>query len=411
MPTLDKQSFETQESGAVTDLQVGHSGQELLVERCLDLGLTQELATQLELSGEPTVETERGAVAQLFWRLSGLGRGPRLELGRDSESLPTNHVASAELRTLRLAVVLYDACTSGERSAPRMAAFMQELSAGLAQLHGVMTPAGRCARGYGGLCLGDALLRLGDVGAARSQLELVADEANMPPAIAVIARLLLGAIEQACGRSDLALGHLQVALHRAAGLGQEEQLLRLILVGVLAADNRRYALAMLDDIAAGKYGQVPSGEGTVSRLYHLLLLLGQGAARSLESLALMRMQLRWLQQRHGSAGWSLLLTGLTAGMLLGAEEFCDAYDVLVQSAAELRCRYLDGVADLCDRQISTLRAQLGLERFESLLGEAQRRRKTLIALQREQSLPEVMGAAADAEAPATSWLCSSAPQT
>jgi hypothetical protein len=63
---------------------------------------------------------------------------------------------------------------------------------------------------------------------------------------------------------------------------------------------------------------------------------------------------------------------------------------------------LDGVADLCDRQISTLRTQLGLDRFESLLGEAQRRRKTLLALQREQNLPGVMGAAADAEALATS---------
>jgi hypothetical protein len=402
MPTLDQQSFETQDSGAVTDQQIDHSGVERLVERCLELGLTQELANQLAASGEPTAETERGAVAQLFWRLSGLGRGPRLGLGRESDYQPTRAVVSAELRTLRLAVVLYDACTSGESFAPRLSALMQELSAELTLLNGVMTPAGRCARGYAGLCLGDALLRMGDVGAARSQLELVADEAHMPPAIAVIARLLLGAIEQACGRSDLALGHLQVALHRAAGLGQEEQLLRLILVGVLAADNRRYALAMLDDIAAGKYGQVPSGEGTVARLYQLLLLLGQGAARSLESLALMRAQLRWLQHRHGSAGWSLLLTGLTAGMLLGAEESCDAYDVLVQSAAELRCRYLDGVADLCDRQISTLRTQLGLERFESLLGEAQRRRKTLLALQREQSLPGVMVAAADAEALATS---------
>ena len=64
-------------------------------------------------------------------------------------------------------------------------------------------------------------------------MELVADEQDMPPGVAIIAHMLLCGLEQSVGRTDLALGHLQVALHRAAGLPEEESLLRLLLVGVL----------------------------------------------------------------------------------------------------------------------------------------------------------------------------------
>ena len=64
-----------------------------------------------------------------------------------------------------------------------------------------------------------------------------------------------------------------------------------------------------------------------------------------------------------------------ASALVAADETCEAYDVLVQSAAELRCRRIDGVADLIDRQLATLRGQLGPDGFEPLLREAQRRRR------------------------------------
>ena len=38
---------------------------------------------------------------------------------------------------------------------------------------------------------------------------------------------------------------------------------------------------------------------------------------------------------------------------------------------------MDGVADLCDRQIAVLRHQLGMDGFEQLIAEAQRRRHEL----------------------------------
>jgi hypothetical protein len=79
MPTLDQQSFETQDSGAVTDQQIGHSGVELLVERCLELGLTQELANQLEASGEPIARD--GARSCGAAVLAALGPGPWSALG------------------------------------------------------------------------------------------------------------------------------------------------------------------------------------------------------------------------------------------------------------------------------------------------------------------------------------------
>ncbi len=85
----------------------------------------------------------------------------------------------------------------------------------------------------------------------------------------------------------------------------------------------------------------------------------------------------WLQGRHNSAGWSLLMVNLFAGAQIGAGDPCGAYGVLVQAAADLRCRRMDGVADLCDRQITTLRTRLGPERFDELLTEAQRRRREL----------------------------------
>ena len=73
----------------------------------------------------------------------------------------------------------------------------------------------------------------------------------------------------------------------------------------------------------------------------------------------------------------LLLTTLCAGALSGADEPSDSYSVLIETAADLRCKYMDGAADLCDRQLTTLLAQLGPDRFEEVLLEAQHRRRSL----------------------------------
>ena len=73
----------------------------------------------------------------------------------------------------------------------------------------------------------------------------------------------------------------------------------------------------------------------------------------------------------------LLLTSMCAGALVGAEEPSDSYAVLIETAAELRVRHMDGAAGLCDRQLATLLAQLGPDRFEEVLLEAQRRRRNL----------------------------------
>ena len=96
---------------------------------------------------------------------------------------------------------------------------------------------------------------------------------------------------------------------------------------------------------------------------------------NLESTVEIRQDLRWLLGRHASAAWCLLIVSLVGGALVAADENCEGYDILVQSAAELRCRHMDGVADLLDRQLATLRGQLGPDGFEPVLREAQRRRR------------------------------------
>ena len=55
---------------------------------------------------------------------------------------------------------------------------------------GVNTNGVSVPRGCAGLALSEVLLRIGDVGAARNQLELVADEPEMPPGVAIIAHFL-----------------------------------------------------------------------------------------------------------------------------------------------------------------------------------------------------------------------------
>lgn len=378
-----------------------------LAERCRSEGLTESLVEEVVALGPRAVDAARaihgtyGVEAGVFVRaliaFAGLGRA-NPELADAVITMPEGEAALTagappELQLLERAMRLYRACYgAGHDPQPvdAMNALMQALGAAeQAAAAPAIRPELLLARGYAGLTLGEALLRVGDVGAARNQLEVVADELNMPAGIAVVARMLLGGIELAVGRADLALSHAQVALHRAAALGptsDEERLMRMVLMLMLFGDNRRFGLAMLDDVSAGKYGPVATGQGTVARLYRLLQMLAHAAGPlGLPARAALHAELRWLKSRHRSAGWALLVTSLCAAALYGAGDPCEAYGVLVRSAAELRVQRMDGAADLCDRQIAALRVQLGAEpdRFDELLTEAQRRRRELAAFEHQ----------------------------
>jgi hypothetical protein len=370
----------------------GLSLAEELFERCREQGLTESQATELSALGTAAVLGVRAHEASIGMRtlvtFAVLGRG-NFALADAVLGMPGDP-NTPELKLLDLAARLYRACVGAEGDPAQPLAAMNRRTEALVPVIGLQTPEARLARGYAGLTLSEALLRIGDVGAARQQLESVADEPGMPPGIAVVAGVLLGAIEQGVGRNDLALGHIQVALHRASQLGaiaDEERLLRMVLIGLLLADNRRYGLAMLDDIAASKYGPLPQGNGTVARLYRLLQLFALPPPLAVTTRLALHEQLRWLQGRHNSAGWSLLLTSLAAGALGGGGDFCEAYSLLIEAAADLRCRYMDGVAELCDRQIAAIRQQLGPDAFDELLTEAQRRRRELRAVQRQDGSP------------------------
>ena len=201
------------------------------------------------------------------------------------------------------------------------------------------------------------LLRIGDVGAARNQLELVADEAGDAAGVTIIAHIRCSAVWNR--RSDARIWRSGTCRspRTAPPDWRTESLLRLLLCGVLLADNRRYApLAMLDDVRTGKYGPVPDGQGTLARL-HRLLPLSQRPPFGMNVRAELRYELRCLPERHPSAAWMLLVTSMCAGPSGGAaEEQTDSYAVLIETAAGVRCRYMDGAADLCDRQLATLLA-------------------------------------------------------
>jgi hypothetical protein len=366
------------------------SPEERLAQRCHEMGVTEAHAAELCALGVHAVQQLASPSSRICMRtlvtFAALGHGD-LQLADSMLALP-GEPESPELRLLDLSARLYRVCVESEQPSGQPLAAMNALTEALLPVLGVGSPLARLSRGYAGLTMSEVLLRLGDVGAARQQLELVADEPSMPPGIAVIAGMLLGGIEQAVGRNDLALGHIQVALHRASQLGAaaaEERLLRMVLVGLLMFDSRRYGLAMLDDVTAGKYGPPPSGNGAVARLYRVLALIAREPPMPLAARAAVREEVHFLQGRHNSAGWSLLLTSLIAGALTGAGDTCEAYGLLVQAAAELRCRYLDGVADLCDRQIAAMRHELGPDAFDELLTEAQRRRHQLLAVTQKHS--------------------------
>lgn len=355
-----------QGSHAATDWRAGLQEAGLSTEE-----IDQLLATGQRLLGGGSISPRlQVALAAYFC-------GPHEVADRILDQEQAEECQTPTQQLLTAALLVYKACHEVGRDPEAPVRRMHELTAALKPVLDAADPEARAVRGCAGLALSEVLLRIGDVGAARNQLELVADEPEMPPGVAIIAHMLLGGLEQAVGRTDLALGHLQVALHRAAGLEEHESLLRLLLCGVLLADNRRYALAMLDDVQAGKYGPVPGGQGTIARLLRMLQLLSQRPPFGMSARAALRRELRELQELHPSAAWILLVTSMCAGALGGAEEQSDSYAVLIETAAELRCRYMDGAADLCDRQLTTLLAQLGPDRFEEILLEAQHRRRDL----------------------------------
>ncbi len=283
------------------------------------------------------------------------------------------------MQLLDSAVRLYRACGDAERDPERALRAMQDLGEARRQVGSAQNVEAATARGYAGLALAEALLMVGDVGAARHQLELVIEEAQAPPVLLTWIRSILCGIELAVGRTDLAIGHLQAGMRQAAGHPAEEQMTRLLLSGVMLSGNRRYGLALLEEFLARNADHPPVGQGTVARLYRMLRLLSGESPFPLPVRAEVRDHLRYLQGRHYSAGWFLLLTGVCSGALRGAGDTCEAYSVLIHAAATLRCRRMDGAADLCDRQIEALRSQLGEDQFEALLAEAQRRRRIFLS--------------------------------
>ncbi len=342
-----------------------------LIASCREFGLTETTLRELRRA-QFSDDILADVTARALLAVAALSRGDTV---RAERLLSTGKpVRTIEEKRLWLAASLYLACWQPHKH-DEIAQLTQALGTA-STVEIVESPdLAKLAMGCAALAFAEGLLRVADVGAARNQLELVANDDQLPRGLVVVARTLLASIEIGVGRSDLALGHLQVALHASAGLGPEDRLLRLLLIGLLFAENRRLSRAMLDDVVAGRYGAISTDQGTVARLYRLLVQIAYHCPLNLDSTVEIRRDLRWLLGRHASAAWCLLIVSLVGGALVAADETCEGYDVLVQSAAELRCRHMDGVADLLDRQLATLRGQLGPDGFEPVLREAQRRRR------------------------------------
>lgn len=349
-------------------------------------------------SGEMLIQFGRGLLAdkagkdrsdpavgvRAFAAMAAMGRGD-YDLADALLEGPIGSL-SPEVSLLDSAARLYRACGDAERDPGRALTAMQELCEARRVLGALATPEAGTARGYAGLCMAEALLVVGDVGAARHQLEVVLEEAKSPHVTLTTVRFILGAIEQAVGRPDLAIMHLQAAVREAAAHPAEEQLAQLLLAEVLLSSDRRYGVALFEDFVAQTESAAgaPAGRGTVTRLYQLLKILSRDAPFSAGARMKIRDLLRGLQGRHYSAGWFLLFTGICAGALRAAGDPCESYSVLIHAAAMLRCRHMDGAASLCDRQIEALRSSLGEDQFEALLREARKRRQAFAALADEQ---------------------------
>lgn len=328
------------------------------------------------------------AAMQAFAAMAAMGRG-NYELA-DQLLGPQPQARCPAALLLNSAARLYRACGDGGQDPASALMAMNALNEARQRLGNTPGPEAATARGYAGLALAEALLGVGDVGAARHQLALVVEEGQAPPVVLAAVRSILGGIELTVGRGDLAIGHLQAAVRAAAGLPAEEQVVRLLLCGAVLCTDRRYGTALLEEFQRRYPPRSPSGQGATARLARLLRLLAHAGASegavvtaptgSPYPLAVrleVRELLRHLQGRHYSVGWFLLFTSICAGALQAGGDPCEAYSVLVHAAATLRCRRMDGAAELCDRQIEALRHQLGEDRFEALLNEARHRRMLL----------------------------------
>ncbi|HNN53619.1 MAG TPA: hypothetical protein PKO07_21485 [Pseudomonadota bacterium] len=339
---------------------------------CRDLGLSESLGRELRQHRFDDAQLGDVKIRSLL-ALAALSRG---DVAMADDLLATGKpIRTIEERRLWLAASLYRTCWLNPPLPDEVASLTQALGNATSS-DAVDAPEwSPMALGCATLAFAEGLLRMSDVGAARNQLEVVATGERLPRGLAVVARTLLASIEIGVGRSDLAIGHLQVALHASADLGAEDRFLRLLLIGLLLGENRRLALAMLDDLSSGRYEKIDPTLGTVGRLYSVLSAISYSCPLSLAATIQLRRDLAWLLKRHASAAWCLLLLSIISGALVCSDETCEGYDILVQSAAELRCRYMDGVADLLDRQLATLRGQLGPDGFEPVVREAQRRRR------------------------------------
>lgn len=360
--------------------------------RCWVEGVTASFVAQAEALGPRVAAGDRdddNTALRAFTAMAAMGRGDYDLADALLTDAPPGEGLSSPVSLLDATARLYRACGEAERDPERAQRAMKELHAAeLALPRGAEhdTTETATARGYAGLSHGEALLMVGDVGAARHQLERVVGEERSerglrPPAVLLTTvRCILGGIEQAVGRGDLAVAHLQAAVRDAAGFAQEEQVARLLLCGSMLADNHRFGEALLRDLKA--QGQLQpealEGHGTIAHLHRLLVLLAGESPFPLPVRAEMRELLRFLQGRHYSAGWFLLVTSLTAGALLGAGDAVEAYNILVHAAAALRCRRMEGAADLCDRQLTALRQRLGEEHFEAVVTEARERRRAFL---------------------------------
>lgn len=358
--------------------------------RCWSDGVTATFVARVRGTALARAAAEEDAAGlRAFSAMAAMGHGDyglADELLGAGASQPGEPPLSAPVALVDAAARLYRACGEAEQDPERAVKAMQALHQAdhaLASAEDGDTPEAATARGYAGLSLAEALLMVGDIGAARHHLELaVCDERDPRPPMVLrcTARCILGGIELAVGRGDLAVAHLQKAVRDAAGFRQEEQTARLLLVGAMLIENHRYGEALLRELMAQHHldADIARGHGTLSHLHRLLEVLSKGAPFSLPKRVELRELLRFLQGRHYSAGWFLLLTSLAAGGLGSAGDASEAYNTLVHAAATLRCRRMEGAADLCDRQVDALRVRLGEERFEEVLTEARERRRTFL---------------------------------
>ena len=261
------------------------------IARCREFGLTETTLRELRRA-QFSDEILADVTARALLALAALSRGDTV---RAERLLATGKpVRTIEEKRLWLAASLYLACWQPPQKNDEIAQLTQALGAA-STVETIESPdLAKLAMGCAALAFAEGLLRVADVGAARNQLELVANDDQLPRGLAVVARTLLASMEIGVGRSDLALGHLQVALHASAGLGPEDRLLRLLLIGLLFAENRRLARAMLDDVVAGRYGAISTDQGTVARLYRLLVQIAYHCPLKLESTVEIRQDLRWL---------------------------------------------------------------------------------------------------------------------